>query len=77
MKINKLKSHSASLGSYDYSQMLLLSLVFEKKKTKRDKRMETFGVIPYSVSVFIVVTLGLLSFIENTAFVFIFSCIHN
>lgn len=39
--------------------------------------METFGVIPYSVSVFIVVTLGLLSFIENTAFVFIFSCIHN
>lgn len=39
--------------------------------------METFGVIPYSVSVFTVVALGVLSFIESTAFVFIFSCTHN
>lgn len=37
MKINKLKSHSASLGSYDYSQMLLLSLVFGKKNEERQK----------------------------------------
>ena len=44
---------------------------------KRDTRMETFGVIPYSVSVFTVVTLGLLSFIESTAFVFIFICTHD
>lgn len=63
MKINKLKSHSGSLGSYDYSQMLLFSQVFEK--IKRDKRMETIVVIPYSMSIFIIVTQGLLSFTEN------------
>lgn len=76
MKINKLKSHSASLGSYDYSQMLLLSLVFEKKKERETKEWKHL-VLFHILYLFIVVTLGLLSFIENTAFVFIFSCIHN
>ena len=36
MKINKLKRHRGSLGSYDYSQMLLISLVFEKNKKKQN-----------------------------------------
>lgn len=58
MKINKLKCHGGFLDSFDYFQMALLSLVFEK--VQRDKTTEMISVIPYSVCTFIIVTLGLL-----------------
>lgn len=58
-KINKLKHHRASLGSYDCFQIMLISLVL---KEKRDKTMETINILlQYSQCAFIIGNPGLFS----------------